>query len=517
MEKTLLERVSGSEIKPYTMSTRGSSVSGSSFVLPPRSFIVLDFSKANAEFCVINFRRDSGNGLAITHCAGRNVEHKITSKTNQGLEFRLRGDKRVHIHRTDRGRGSIAITSLEFYTYRETPVDWNAKLRQCREHACIRLIGDVLHASEGGFIDGDIAEIETDPPGAFVRDGRLIKFVTSCRINKLEIAVAELHKNKIPELSSPPKLRHIDIIPPEKAPQVLPKKELGPPKVFGGTYAPVTAGWHLNIPRVVHFYWGGKLTFLRYASIYSCAKQNPDWQIKLHTPEILGATRPTWKSSEQSKAVSIQDTTENYMHLVKKIPNLEVVKHNFEKYQFKNNAHEVHKSDMLRWILLSTEGGLWSDSDIIYHHPMCVMLDNKPQNNQFSTGLCKYNASVHAIGFLMASKDNAVFREILKFARKSFRPNQYQCVGSSVLNRRFKKTDNRIFYINPATVYSIADDGISKFLSTNTYIQDYPNAIGFHWYGGHPMISELELAINHRTYQTNNTFLGKLVRLAMSE
>jgi hypothetical protein len=274
-------------------------------------------------------------------------------------------------------------------------------------------------------------------------------------------------------------------------------------------------GWHLNIPKIIHFYWGGKLTFLRYVSIYSCSKHNPDWKIKLHVPEILGTTKPTWTTLEQKNITEIQKNTTDYMSLVEKINGLEIVRHNFSKYGFSDAAHEVHKSDLLRWVLLSTEGGIWSDSDILYHQPMCVMTDNKPENSKYNTGICRYDPSSHAIGFLMANQNNTFFKRALEIAKSTFQPGKYQIIGSIIFNKHIKSIDGNVMYINPNTVYSITDEGIIKFLSDKTYIQNYREAIGFHWYGGHSQISKIEESINHTNYQNNNTFLGKLVRLAV--
>ena len=62
--------------------------------------------------------------------------------------------------------------------------------------------------------------------------------------------------------------------------------------------------WHLtNIPKIVHFYWGNeKLSYLRYMSVYSFRKLNPDWKIKIHVPGALSMIAPTWGSNEQKNA-----------------------------------------------------------------------------------------------------------------------------------------------------------------------------------------------------------------------
>lgn len=280
--------------------------------------------------------------------------------------------------------------------------------------------------------------------------------------------------------------------------------------------------WNLKIPKIAHFYWGGKLSFLRYVSICSFIKNNPDWHVKLHIPSTTGNIIPKWKTGEQRGSVSIQKNNKDYFNLVEKL-NLEIVKHDFSQYNFSNDEHEVHKSDFLRWILLSTDGGVWSDFDIIYTHPMHLMVDNDIKNSEIDTGTCRYNAGSwangsHAIGFLMSCPDNLYYRNVSQMSKRFFNKGRYQTIGADLLNKKFNSLKRasvgcKFLDIHPDNVYSITD--INKFIKSDTYIQDYPNSIGFHWYGGHPDISKIENEINEKNYKDNNTFIGKLVKHTM--
>jgi len=259
-----------------------------------------------------------------------------------------------------------------------------------------------------------------------------------------------------------------------------------------------------NIPKVAHFYWGGeKLSFLRYLSIYSFRKQNPDWKIKLHIPEVLGTIVPTWKTLEQKISKSIQNNVSNCFDLIHDL-NVEFVKHNFDKYGFSNTAHEVHKSDFLRWILLSGEGGVWSDMDILYVQPINYMIDNNDLNNKTHTGVCCYDDGIYAIGFLMSSQNNDFYKKISNLAIKKFKAKDYQSMG----NKLFTRNENAL-HINVQTVYSIQN--IDFFLNYNLNVEDYYNAIGFHWYGGHPKTANLENTITTLNGD-KTTFIGKVVK-----
>jgi hypothetical protein len=43
--------------------------------------------------------------------------------------------------------------------------------------------------------------------------------------------------------------------------------------------------WELSVPKMAHFYWGGgKLLYMRFLSIKSFMKYNPDWVVVFHYP-----------------------------------------------------------------------------------------------------------------------------------------------------------------------------------------------------------------------------------------
>ena len=276
--------------------------------------------------------------------------------------------------------------------------------------------------------------------------------------------------------------------------------------------------WHLsNIPKIAHFYWGAsKLPFLRYLTLYSFVKQNPDWKVKLHKPSVLGTIVPTWKSQEQKESTHTHQVSTDYSTEVKKL-GVEEVFHDFDGLGFSNTAHEVHKSDFLRWILLATEGGIWCDMDILFTRPMVHMIDNVPGNSAVNSCVCTYNDGTHAIGFLMSSENNPFYNDVAARSKKAFNKNNYQSIGSVMMCRyygsvqKIKSVSPQIvpLYINLGTVYPITSVG--GFLRTDNDIEQYPNAIGFHWYGGHPDTSKIEATIDNTNYMSNKTLIGKLV------
>ena len=271
--------------------------------------------------------------------------------------------------------------------------------------------------------------------------------------------------------------------------------------------------WNLkNIPKIAHFYWDSAtgMSFLRYLTIYSFRKYNPDWKIKIHSSVETYKNNVTWCTSEHKNGV----VTGTYDNECRNIKNVEFIKHDFTKYNFTNNVPEVYKSDFLRWILLYQQGGLWSDFDILYTAPMDNLNFNNEANQNLDTGVCMYPSNIHSIGFLLSSMENTLFKKVHQLALRYFNPSNYQSIGSNILNaefmgmQRIKDTTPNCSPINIPmdVVYKINAYNIQDFWITSSEPWNDPNVIGLHWYAGHPMSQEWDSKITKDNYKDfNNT------------
>ena len=283
--------------------------------------------------------------------------------------------------------------------------------------------------------------------------------------------------------------------------------------------------WNLKkIPKIAHFYWGGsKLSFLRYLSLKSFKRLNPDWQVILHVPKYISSSEPTWLSEEQKYS----NISKNYFDL-EKIKNLEISinEHDFSEYFFDNNTHEVHKSDFLRWKILSTVGGLWSDIDILYLNSIDVLLENIEDKSECELFLCPYKDNgKHTIGFLLGSSNNLFFDEIFSLAKENYDPTRYQSIGSELIMNRYhsrikihKKFGAKYFsFLDDRCVYSIGPKEVEKFYNLNddeilTYIND-KNIVGFHWYAGHPKSQNFENLLDDTTLDLYDNILTQVINI----
>lgn len=240
--------------------------------------------------------------------------------------------------------------------------------------------------------------------------------------------------------------------------------------------------WHLNIPKILHLYWGGGiLPYIRFMTIKTFMKHNPDWEINFMYPKYPSKSI-TWWNPEQKYNISCKDFLFEAMKLsIIKTPI------NFNDYGFSNDISEVHKSDFIRLFQLSTNGGVWSDMDIIYFKPMNSLYFNVPENKDIETFYCDHNYG-HSVGFLMSSKENKFFKKLMDLAKSEYSPHHYQTMGAMTYKKYFSipESINKItpamnismdvVYAHDATYFpEILSNGKPKFTD---------ESIGLHWYAG---------------------------------
>lgn len=280
--------------------------------------------------------------------------------------------------------------------------------------------------------------------------------------------------------------------------------------------------WHLtHIPQQAHFYWGGgALSYLRYLSLTSFKRHNPGWQITLHVPKIPCTRPPAWHTHQQ-KNVNIK---RDFLDRI----DVAIESHDFRDYGFDNDAHEVHKSDFLRWKLLGERGGVWSDIDILYLRGLQHLPDNCAGNHDRDTVLCPLIPPMkHTVGFLMSSSHNAFFQNMMHTSLERYDPMVYQCMGSDILNDLFRDQqgvhdrfpENQWLWLDPQAVYAIAAKEIDLFfrpLDAHTQKKlTSPRVIGFHWFAGHPRSQQYENDMNPGRVSRTSNFIDIIVERAL--
>ena len=143
--------------------------------------------------------------------------------------------------------------------------------------------------------------------------------------------------------------------------------------------------WHLSVPKIAHFYWGGgKLLYMRYLSIKTFIKYNPDWQVIFWYPKEPFTGR-SWYTDMYPAKIR-EEICKDYLPEVMKITSPMAV--DFKSLGARKNLAEVHKNDFIRVNAMYLYGGLWSDMDIIYFKSVNELEVNKPENKDKQVFVC---------------------------------------------------------------------------------------------------------------------------------
>jgi hypothetical protein len=129
-----------------------------------------------------------------------------------------------------------------------------------------------------------------------------------------------------------------------------------------------------------HFYWGSECTsFLRYLSIASFQLLNPDWEIYLYVPTTLYRGGAGWTTPEVYEGSAYQGR--DYSRQLFSLPGLHICEVDFADFPEISQAPEIYKSDFFRWHILDQEGGVYSDTDIVFNRPIREAPFNSRENH----------------------------------------------------------------------------------------------------------------------------------------
>lgn len=281
-----------------------------------------------------------------------------------------------------------------------------------------------------------------------------------------------------------------------------------------------------KIPKRMFFYWGGtKLSWMRYMSIYSFIKFNPDWEIILYVSEPI--SHEISKRKREKDQDYINYNGDDYLCRLTD-STIKIQKAEFpESIEHKlKSSSPIHRSDLFRYYVLYNKGGFYCDTDVIFFRSMDNFY-NKIISNNYDTIIHEYHTKEYGwmstIGFLGSVANNQFFKDLFDLGLNYYNENSYQSIGSMLIYRLFN--ENKLhngeklegkYYLNYPNlkVYNIPTSLIYQFDYTqinNCFKNSYNSthfdaeAIGYHWYGGHPTSQQYNNILNDKTYKHYST------------
>jgi hypothetical protein len=271
--------------------------------------------------------------------------------------------------------------------------------------------------------------------------------------------------------------------------------------------------WNLKVPKILHTYWGGgKLLYLRYLTILSFMKHNPDWEIYFWYP-TKSFTGKSWGIEPGYR--ELDDTLcDDYLPELMKLP-IKKIAVDFAYMGFGDTAAEVHKADYLRIRNLHLYGGAWADMDILFFKPMNDLSVNIPENQEKETFVCMCGYG-HSTGFVMARKGSKFFGALLDFVKDEYPKGSYQCIGPDMFNKYFPTLES-INAISPAVnmdmdVVYAHDAYHQQEILDGTKPRFTDGSIGIHWYAGHSMWGGFYNDTRGGTVNLPDNIIGNLLK-----
>jgi hypothetical protein len=264
--------------------------------------------------------------------------------------------------------------------------------------------------------------------------------------------------------------------------------------------------WKIDIPKICHIYWGGrKLIYLRYLTVKTFIKLNPDWRVILWYPvrEFKGVS---WGIN-----CSYEKKCRDYSVDLLNLP-IEKQPIDFGQLRFGENTAEVHKADYTRISVMGMYGGVWSDLDVIYFKPMDELRANTEENNGKEVYVCIGDYG-HSTGFIMASAGSHFFSKLSEYATHEYRPGNYQCLGPDIFNKYFptlKSIPNSV-NLSMDIVYAHNCHRVNELLN-GSKARFTDESIGCHWYAGNNLWADfLDKTCGGETNLPDN-IIGNLIK-----
>jgi glycosyltransferase involved in cell wall biosynthesis len=304
--------------------------------------------------------------------------------------------------------------------------------------------------------------------------------------------------------------------------------------------------WHLKkIPKIAHFYWGSdKMSFLRYMTLHSFKKANPDWSVVLYTPKDLEKSS-NWYDKNHRCDVEDYEGAKDYFEMAKELP-IKVVEVDFEKIFGDTEVSEVHKSDYFRWYLLHHYGGMWSDMDVLFIKSMKDMKMNSYENAALDCSINVSPAHGSRIGILLSSKNrNPFYGKLMTESKKILLSGEkllYQSVGPVMINKlmspagsseisnipgsglklNFRNSSGEVVPLKHEGIacsefYLYDHQNIDSIFEKDCYSEASERSIAIHWYGGSPITQKVNNSMTMENYKNFNSTISKCIEKVLEK
>jgi len=275
-----------------------------------------------------------------------------------------------------------------------------------------------------------------------------------------------------------------------------------------------------EIPKEIFFFWeGNKMSWMRYMTLFSFRKFNPDWKIILYVNKNTTFKENPWSNKNIQDFFSYDG--DDYFNKIFEL-NVEIIEWDIHDNNLIKTEMEIspsQKSNFLKWYKLYETGGIYSDMDILWFKSIDDFYDTLVLND-YDTAICQ--TAYLSIGLLASKKNNPLFKDIFINGFNCFNSQSYQTAGVLNIYDLFSEVPQQGVFdeiklrypkIKPYNipmdlVYFLNHTQVEYALEHSLGSTDFSNeSIGYHWYAGYSGNQKYNNILTERNYMNyNNTF-----------
>jgi len=263
-----------------------------------------------------------------------------------------------------------------------------------------------------------------------------------------------------------------------------------------------------RIPKELHLYWDGSpMSHLQALTTASFHDLNPSWRISVYTPKQV--------YNGNAKYIPPYNG-ENFFHLVKDASYVNMCEIDLNDYNINNDLHNILRSDIFRYHILYSVGGVWSDFDVLWLKPMehfnniDYYGDTPIEDVNTVVSFIYGTRGGHSIGILIHCKEDPYMLRMKTLCEKVKPPYTHEVFGADLINKVYPNLDSYNKFGNVIGAkfetyypYNIHPPKatISKLYKGNDLSPlENNNVMCLHWYNGHVLSKKY---VNNKGYQTN--------------
>lgn len=269
------------------------------------------------------------------------------------------------------------------------------------------------------------------------------------------------------------------------------------------------------IPKRIFFFWGNeRMSWMRYMTIESFSRLNPDWQIYVYTiPQIQN--RKFWDTWEDQDFHSY--TGEDYIDRLTWLENVQIIRWQMpiecSQLFYIQKVGPSQMSNLFKWYMLGTEGGIYADMDILFIKSFDWFFE-QIQNHEIAISFKDW----FSIGVLASAGNNRFFSDVYHTSLRTLSTSHYQSAGVKALYELAQRRDTEVFNVLKSRysgIFNIPFHWFYPYIPNDTTVafskesKINPETIGYHWYAGHPVAQQWNNILNEKNYKEIDVLFTK--------